>query len=98
MSTGLPRDFLPPPGFADDDRLKSVALDVLNVVNARAMSPGEQLLVLMMAAASVTVNNAVGDQRDSVMGLGCILYGSAVRGAAAAVDAWVAGLPPAGSA
>lgn len=95
---GVPPGFLPPPGFADDDRLRHVAQHVLNAIAARAMSPGEQLLVLMMAAASITVRHAIGAERDTVTGLGCILYGSAVRGAADAVDGWMAGLPPAGSA
>lgn len=98
MTDALPAGFLPPPGFADDARLQDIASHVLNVVAARALSPGERLLVLMMAAASVTVNSAVGEQRDTVTGLGCILYGSAVRGASIAVDAWMAALPPAGSA
>jgi hypothetical protein len=98
MTEALPRGFIPPPGFADDDRLKDIATHVLNVVSARALSPGEQLLALMMAAATVTVRNAAGGQRDTVTGLGCILYGSAVRGAADAVDRWMDSLPPAGRA
>jgi hypothetical protein len=96
--TGLPPDFLPPDGFAEDARLRDIAGHLVGVIRARALTPGERLLVLMMAAATVTVQHAPAPERDAVTGLGCLLYGSAVRGAAQAVDAWMAGLPPAGSA
>lgn len=83
----------------DDQRRVDVALHVLSMLRARAMTPGDQVMVLMMAAASICASNtATPAERAAAVSCAGQMLGSAVAGAERALDRWMADLPAAGCA
>lgn len=79
-------------------RQVEVARHVRAVVLARAMTPAEQVRVLMMAAASVIVGNACGPRRDMAVAQAVVALTASVAGAGAAVDGLLADMPAEGRA
>lgn len=75
-----------------------IAQHVRNVIAARAMSPAEQVRVLMMAAASVIVTHSCGQARDAAVVRAMVELTVGVSGAAAAVDEALAAMVPEGTA
>ncbi|MBR0677236.1 hypothetical protein GXW77_13725 [Roseomonas alkaliterrae] len=83
----------------EEQRRADVALHVLSVLRARAFTPADQVMVLMMVAGSLIATNTPRqeDRIAAVLFAGRAL-GSGVSGAAQALDEWMAEIPAEGRA
>lgn len=83
----------------EDHRRVDIALHVMGVLRARALTPADQVMVLMMAAGSVIASNAATheDRTAAVCFAGGAL-GHGVAGAARALDRWMEQVPAEGRA
>lgn len=83
----------------EDQRRVDAALHVLGMLRARAMTPADQVMVLMMAAASLIAGNCpLPDERCEALLFAEDSLGQAVAGAVRATERWLADLPAGGSA
>lgn len=83
----------------DEQRRVDVALHVMAMLRARAMTPADQVMVLMMVAGSVIASNAAEpEDRRAAACFATRALGSGVSGAAKAIERWMAGIPAEGRA
>jgi hypothetical protein len=74
----------------EDLRRVDVALHVMNMLRARALTPADQVMILMMAAGSVIASNAcTHEDRAAAVQFAGNALGSGVTGAARALDRWM---------
>lgn len=82
-----------------DQRRVDAAVHVLGVLRARAMTPADQVRVLMMAAASLIAGNcSLSEERCEALVFAEQSLRQAVAGAVRATERWLADLPAGGSA
>jgi hypothetical protein len=84
---------------SDDPRRMDIALHVMGVLRARALTPADQVMILMMAAGSVIASNAcTHEERAAAVQFAGNALGSGVVGAARALDRWMEQVPVEGRA